>query len=127
MNTKGTYGMNRPDQGMQEALARMQLEMSELKIHRDEAQQNGVPALIRLVDIAQRDTGQSRKVAHFLLGLYNGPVFPFDMTELRCLDWVIFQDCMSVLEMDYFTVKEVHQYVVNGDIIFRRMAEPYCK
>lgn len=119
--------MDGQDQGMQEALARMQLEISELKIHRDQAQQNGVPALIRLVDIAQRDTGQSRKVAKFLLGLYNGPVFPFDMTELRCLDLVIFRDCMSVLEMDYFTVKEVHQYVVNGDIIFRRMAEPYCK
>ncbi|MFP5325500.1 MAG: hypothetical protein ACLGH2_12715, partial [Gammaproteobacteria bacterium] len=38
----------------------------------------GKQALMRLFEVAQRDTGQSRRVAAFLLGCYNGTRFPFD-------------------------------------------------
>ena len=40
-------------------------------------------ALKRLVDVAQGSSGQPPRVARFLLGLYNGYSYPFDLTELR--------------------------------------------
>ncbi|MNG00644.1 hypothetical protein D3C84_835870 [compost metagenome] len=55
----------------------------------------------------------------FLLGLYNGSDFKFDMTELRCLDTALLADCLSVLLMDSNPEQEVHQYVENGQEIWQ--------
>ena len=79
-------------------------------------------ALARLLPIALRDTGQSGVVAKFLLGLYNGPRFPFDLTELRRLDHKIFLDCVTVLMRDSIGGKEVHLYFENGDKIWEQLA-----
>lgn len=78
----------------------------------------GIDALLRLVPVAQRDTGQSGVVARFLLGLYNGLVYPFDMTELRRLDAGLFEDCIAVLRLDNSPEQEVHTYIHNGDAIW---------
>ncbi len=94
------------------------------EIERDNAIQNGLPALRRLVTIAQGDTGQCEKVRNLLLGLYNGHAFPFDLTQFRGLDKNIYDDCMAVVHMDArATVKEVHQYMDNGSKLFRSWAE----
>ena len=45
-----------------------------------------VDALLRCVRVAQADTGQSRIVARGLLSAYNGERFPFDVSDLACLD-----------------------------------------
>jgi len=66
-------------------------------------------ALKRLWVIAQRDTGQARVVFRFLVGLYNGPRFPFDLTDLRLLDDAILNDVMAVLWMDSRPQSEVHE------------------
>lgn len=60
----------------------------------------GEAALRRLLPVAQRDTGQSSVIARFLLNLYNGDRFPFDLTDLRRLDYELFDDCLAVLKMD---------------------------
>lgn len=52
----------------------------------------GEAALRRLLPVAQRDTGQSSVVARFPLNLYNGERFPFDMTDLRGLDFNLLDD-----------------------------------
>ncbi len=73
-------------------------------------------ALRRLWDIANGHSGQCRVVARFLLGLYNGPDFPFDLTDFRSLDRAIFRDCLAVLEMDYSPEQEVHVRLgISGD------------
>lgn len=82
----------------------------------------GVPALRRLLPIAQGHSGQCRIVAAFLLGLYNGTRFPFDMTDFRCLDRAIFEDCITVLKMDNSPMREVHTYFENGSAIFEQLA-----
>nr|WP_294867642.1 hypothetical protein [uncultured Pseudogulbenkiania sp.] len=82
----------------------------------------GREALGRLIKVAQRDTGQSRKVAAFLLGCYNGTRFPFDLTDFRGLDFSLFEDCMTVLRMDYQPSQEVHCYFKNGGALFERLA-----
>ncbi|TLX57867.1 hypothetical protein DN826_06435 [Stutzerimonas nosocomialis] len=81
----------------------------------------GVQALHRLTPIAGGHTGQSRAVGRFLLGLYNGEDFPFDLTDLRCLDLPVFEDCMCVLLMDYSPELEVHERVPNGFAIWDQL------
>nr|WP_315242139.1 hypothetical protein [uncultured Albidiferax sp.] len=55
------------------------------------------------------DTGGGIRAAKFLLGLYNGPRFPFDLTDLRCFDPSTFQAAMVVLRMDAeHTYCEIH-------------------
>ncbi len=75
----------------------------------------GVEALQRLYKVACGQSGQCRYIAHFLLGLYNGARFPFDLTELRGVDDALYDDCMRVLRMDArVTRREVHTYFEDG-------------
>jgi hypothetical protein len=84
---------------------------------------DGQPALQRLVNIAQNDTGQAITVRRLLLGLYNGHRFPFDLNRLRGLDDALYDDCMAVIAMDArATVKEIHEYIQNGSWLFETWA-----
>ena len=85
----------------------------------------GFEALRRLVKVAQGHSGQSRHVAGFLLSLYNGDRFKFDLTDLRALDRPIFDDCMAVLQMDYMPEKEVHCYFEDGRQLWEQMAKEW--
>lgn len=54
-------------------------------------------ALIRLLDIAVRDTGQSRRVADFLLAWWNAGICGgFDITAAWSLDDSIAEDVIAV-------------------------------
>jgi len=55
-------------------------------------------ALVRLVGIAQGDTGQSRRVADFLLAWWNaGSCGGFDLTNLWAIDTAIAADMVAVM------------------------------
>jgi len=61
---------------------------------------NGLAALCRLVDIAKGDTGQSRRVADFLLAWWNaGSCGSFDLTNLWAVDSEIADDMMTVFRL----------------------------
>lgn len=81
----------------------------------------GIPALMRLVKVALSDTGQSRVCGRFLLGLYNGGYYRFDLTDFRSLDTELFEDCLSVLKMDANPIREVHRLIEDGDAVFHRL------
>lgn len=100
------------------ALAKRQAE-------RPKIEAEGVAALKRLLPVAQGDTGQSRVIARFLLGCYNGMRFPFDLTDLRSLDYALFDDCMAVLKMDAQPSQEVHCYFDNGGEVFEQLAKDW--
>jgi hypothetical protein len=85
----------------------------------------GVEALIRLLKIARGHSGQCRHVAAFLLGLYNGNRFKFDLTDFRCVDRAIFEDCLEVLKLDFCPAMEVHQYFNNGSQIWEDLARQW--
>ena len=87
------------------------------------AHEQGEPALLRLINIANGDSGQCITVRKFLLGCYNGARFPFDLTDLRSLDTAIVQDCLSVLAMDSRLTQEVHRYIKNGSQVFEGWAQ----
>lgn len=99
-------------------------QIRELDTERQAATEAGMPALMRLADVAERDSGQAETVRLFLLGLYNGYRFPFNLVRLRGLDKALFDDCMAVLTLDArATAKEVHQYLDNGGEQFERWAQ----
>lgn len=61
-------------------------------------------------------SGQTHLLVGFLGGLYNGPRFPFDMTDLRSLDHELAEACLDVLRFDHFGQAEVHTWgVIDGD------------
>lgn len=96
----------------------------ELATERRKACQKGEPALIRLVEVAKHDTGQSLIIRRFLLGLYNGYQHKFSLTELRNLDKQLFYDCLAILIMDArVTAQEIHLYIENGDYLFAEWAD----
>lgn len=105
------------------ALADLAARLSDLDARQERAQAEGVPALRRLVAVAQRDTGQSRIVGRFLLGLWNGSAYGFDLTELRGLDTALHDDCLAVLRLDHTPAREVHQYIEDGDRVWERLRE----
>jgi hypothetical protein len=79
----------------------------------------------RLWNIANGDTGQCRVVAQFLLGLYNGYRFPFDLTEFRRLDGSIFRDCLLVLQMDNQPAMEIHRRLGKTSDVFDALADSW--
>ena len=86
----------------------------------------GLPALMRLLNVARGHSGQCRRVACFLLGLYNGTRFPFDLTNLRSLDDELFVDCMAVLQMDARACqREVHTYFKGGSRLWEKLASDW--
>lgn len=113
-----------PDQQarMKAAMATRARERDERAAQLPATRLEGEAALRRLLPIAQRDTGQSSVVARFLMNLYNGNRFPFDMTDFRRLDYELFEDCMAVLKMDFQLVREVHLYFEHGGTVFEALA-----
>jgi hypothetical protein len=81
----------------------------------------GVPALRRLVNMAEtRNSGQIRKIALVLAGLYNSYSYPLPMIELRGLDANIVADIFAVMRMDAEACEqEVHTYFEDGGPRFK--------
>lgn len=64
-------------------------------------------ALARLIDVAKRDTGQSRRVAEFLLAWWNaGACGGFDLTNLWSVDLSLSRDMQTVFGL----IAEHHHY-----------------
>jgi DNA-binding TFAR19-related protein (PDSD5 family) len=85
----------------------------------------GAEALQRLLKVALAHSGQCKIVANFLLSCYNGNRFKFDLTDFRCLDHELFQDCLTVLRMDYQPQQEVHCYFKDGSRIWEQLAKDW--
>ena len=85
-----------------------------------------VQALQRLLVIARRDTNQARHVADFLLALYNGVRFRCDLSNFRCLDTEIVNDCTKVIKLDASATREIQNYVIDGNVIFEHLARDKC-
>lgn len=118
--------LRQPSAEQQEAarqyFAELALERERREKELPKIREEGVAALTRLLKIAQGHSGQCRHVAAFLLSLYNGRRFKMDLTDFRCVDREIFDDCMAVLKMDNQPAQEVHTYFKNGGRIWEQLA-----
>jgi hypothetical protein len=113
------------DERTRTALLKHVSKLHEFQERQKSDHEEGVPALKRLFAIAQGDSGQCRFVAAFLLGLYNGMRFPFDLTDFRRVDTAIFDDCIRVLRMDAAPQREVHKYFDDGNAKFEALARDW--
>lgn len=114
---------------MQTARERIQDDLNRIAVEEAERpyiRAAGIEALHRLLPVARRDTGQSRIVGRFLLGLYNGDAFPFPLTDLRGLDTALWNDCMALLRLDRRPEQEVHEYIENGDAIWSQLKKDWA-
>lgn len=71
-------------------------------------------ALINLWNLTQEHPGTSgaRVATMVLLGLYNGPRFPMDLTELRHLDSNNLRDALLVIQSDASRCEmEIHEWL----------------
>lgn len=124
MNTQSPTGKIRLNQTQpNEAAASFLDQMIALKSERQAAIAAGLPALQRLIVVAERDSGQSATVRRFLLGLYNGHAHPFNLISLRGLDKALFDDVVAVLTLDArVTTQEIHHYLPDCDALFESWA-----
>ena len=102
-----------------------QIESGELKFG-GTPQPEDAQAVKRLFAAAQRGSAQSGSIARFLLALYEGKRFPFDLTELRSVHHELFSDCLTVLRMDVNTRQEIHSMVDGGGKAFEQLAEKWA-
>lgn len=116
---------NHPDPVAREAFNRIFAERAKRQAERPLIEKQGREALARLFGVAKGDTGQSRRVAAFLLGCYNGFRFPFDLTDFRGLDYELFDDCLAVLRMDYQPKLYIHKYFAKGQEAFEQLAKDH--
>ena len=78
-------------------------------------------AALHLYQTVKRHSGTSggNTLAKVLLGLYNGPRFPFDLTDLRLLDADNFIAAMTVIHMDsrrtYCEIHVLLDAILGGD------------
>lgn len=90
---------------------------------RSELHECGLQALHHLAEVVINGTGQSIIIGRFLLGLYDGSKYPFNLVSLRALDNDLHASCMAVLQLDYVPLKEVHEYLDNGPELFKRLCD----
>ncbi|MEO1819440.1 hypothetical protein [Pseudomonas sp.] len=88
---------------------------------RDRVRMAGVGSLKVLVDIALGHTGQCRVVGRFLLGLYSGPQYRFDLTDLRMLDAAVHEHCIKVLWLDHTLEREIEKHITDGEAIWQQL------
>lgn len=88
-------------------------EQAELERKQLEEQAKLSEALAKVMHcaIADDDTSGSRTCRDFLLSLYNGSAYPFNMNKLRNLDSGLFNACIAIMQMDCrpFPPKEIHE------------------
>lgn len=86
------------------------------------ARARAMPALGLIVEAIRRNptTGQGCRLVRFLAGLYDGALFPFDLTHLRALDHRLADACLAVLAYDRFNCSEIHYW---GQVTAKEMKQ----
>lgn len=101
-----------------QVIVEMRTRLASYEVAKAAARERAIPALRVIVSAIRRNpgTGQVQRLTAFLGGLYNGPRFPFDMTDLRALDTELADACMDVLNYDRYSQAEIHTWgVIDGD------------
>ena len=78
-------------------------------------------AILKLVPLAQGDTGGSRVAAQVVLSAYNGSDFQLDITDLCNLDRGNYQAALAVIRGRVELGIEPQDSLENGDKVFREL------
>lgn len=78
-------------------------------------------AILKLVPLAQGDTGGSRVAAQVVLSAYNGRDFQLDIVDLCNLDRGNYQAALAVIRGRVELGIEPQDFLENGDKVFREL------
>ena len=80
-------------------------------------------ALVKVIKMALDDCGGGRVCRDFLLSLYNGRDYPFNMNDLRNLDGGLYAACITIMNIDCRPNPpfEIHEWFDNGSEVFDRL------
>jgi hypothetical protein len=78
-----------------------------------ERARTGLQLIVKAIE-EHPGTGQARRLVRFLAGVYNGPEFSFDLTDLRGLDTELANACIDYLNNDRLGKAEVHSHRPEG-------------
>ncbi|WP_282039378.1 DUF7673 family protein [Halomonas alimentaria] len=87
--------------------------------YEDKLVDHGIPALMKLINVAQGHSGQSHHLRRLLLGVYNGYEWPFELQRLRALDRDLQFDSLLVVALATFSPYEVHTLVKDGGLMMK--------
>ena len=54
---------------------------------------------------------QSRRLVKFVAGCYRGKDYPFNLTELRCLDAPLATACLEYLDYDRLAIRDIQHFL----------------
>jgi hypothetical protein len=106
------------NEAWQEIVSGQKLERAQALEHGTEAIMERARPALEIIETAIRQnptTGQAGRLVRFLAGLYNGPDYPFDLTDLRALDTRLANACLDYLSYDRLGKREVHHHLAGGD------------
>ena len=111
----------------QEIVAGKRVRLNALNLEASAITERAMSALVLIEDaISQYPfTGQARRLACFLAGVYNGSDFPFDLTDLRALDAALANACLDYLNYDRLARREVYRHLSGGDTELQRRIDDY--
>lgn len=80
-------------------------------------------ALTKVIKTALDDCGGGRVCRDFLLSLYNGHAYPFNMNGLCNLDSCLYAACITIMNINCRPNPpfEIHEWFVNGNEVFDRL------
>lgn len=86
-------------------------------------------ALTKVLRMALDDCGGSRVCRDFLLSMYNGHAYPFDMNGMCNLDGGLYAACITIMNINCRPNPpyEIHNWFTNGDEIFDRLKASRAK
>lgn len=90
--------------------------------YRAQVETAGLPALKRLVDVAQGNSHQPQHCRRVLLAVYNSYAWPLNLTSLRVLDDDLRRAALAVIEWSAVSDRELHEYLPDGHELMQRFA-----
>ena len=73
---------------------------------------SGIEALQRLIEVAQKESGQPYTLRLFLLSLYNGTAFPLQPYKLKNIEMRLREDVLKVMRLDLIDFPaEIHNII----------------
>lgn len=85
-----------------------------------EAQAKAAHAMARLLDIAETDTGQARRVRSFLAAAFNAEGHSFNLFDLRALDVEISDDVLVTMDALRWGRSDLYRLLPDG---YERMTQ----
>ena len=100
----------------QELILGPRVRVAQLEAERSALRSRAVDALKVIQDAVRQHpgTGQARTLVRFLAGLWNGPEYRFDFSDLRTLDTALANACLHYLNYDRLGICDLERHLPDG-------------